>query len=152
MAYSQNLVITVIIGLAITSSYAEVCQQSKDSICECSKFFLWDDSWEFNFNSILYIVAYEDGSGFSLKDLVSQNESFIEATTDQNLTFFLNPCNNPTKVPTIVNATGNCDKGFMLCVYNKEFNNFTLLGSKENAAFMQKDDQIFMSFKKSNDK
>lgn len=104
-------------------------------------------------NSILLLVAYENGSGYSLKTLVSQNESFIEARTDGNLTFFYNPCNNPTsKIPTIANATGNCDKGFILCVYDKVFNNFTLLGSKENAAFMQKNEQIFMSFKRSNDK
>jgi hypothetical protein len=103
---------------------------------------------------ILHFSAYDNGSGYSLKNLVNQNESFIEGRTNSGLTFFYNPCNNPNpKLPAISNATGNCDKGFMLCVYNTESNNFTLLGSKENAAFMQNEDKMMMSFKmNSNDK
>lgn len=79
---------------------------------------------------------------------MTPENSSIQAITDQNLTYFYNPCHESTTLP-VNNATANeCSKGYMLCVYNKEFNNFTLLGSKEDASFGTKNGRMFMSFGK----
>lgn len=97
----------------------------------------------------LYIVAYKDGSGFSLKTLLNPKDSSIQAITDHNLTYFFNPCENSISLPSYNDTTGNaCDKGYMLCVYNKDYKNFTLLGNKDDAAFGERNGKMYMSFGK----
>lgn len=83
--------------------------------------------------------------------MISPHDSHIEAITDQNLTYFFNPCENSKKLPAY-NVTGPCDKGYMLCVYNSEYKNFTMLGNNETAFIGQKDGKMYMNFGKTNDK
>ena len=73
---------------------------------------------------------------------VTSDNSFVEAITIQNLTFYFHPCGDTTALPDlpdIKDITNDCSRGYSLCMYNKTENRAVVLGKASELNFKMND-------------
>ncbi|CRL05700.1 CLUMA_CG018732, isoform A [Clunio marinus] len=115
----------IILLVIVSESIAEEC--SLQNTCEC---------------------VYSDGSGYSLKSVI-EDDSWLEAITNQNLTFYYHPCGDSKKpLPLPDNVTNDCKSGFVLCMYDINNNKTVLLGQQSNMSFRKFGDTMNVLFTK----
>lgn len=88
-----------------------------------------------------------------MKTLISDKEGHIEAFTDHELIYYFSPCHD-SKMPNFDNETktNECKDGYTLCVYDKIYQNFTLLGSQSDVGISEDSKQkVSLTFGKSKD-
>lgn len=160
--------IIFISALLLSQISAEDCQQRDN--CECGKlslhllrlsslfwfFFVyfmmihWPPSNSYLILILIFLV-YADGSGYNLKPVIADNSSFVEAITNQNLTFYYHPCGDTTLVPNIPDIKdidNECSRGYSLCMYNKTENKLVVLGKAGEMNFKLNGDNMQVLFVK----
>lgn len=99
-----------------------------------------------HFSSIFIILAGSDGWGFDLTSVVD-GDSFLEATTNQNITFFFHPCGDATKLPILPDDVENtCRNGYSLCMYNVTEKKTVTLGTNDDMIFKSNGDTMQVMF------
>jgi hypothetical protein len=67
---------------------------------------------------LLQFLVFANGTGYDLSG-IAKIDSYFEAITTQNLTFYFHPCGDSTKLPNFSNDTENdCKDGYSLCMFN----------------------------------
>ena len=88
-----------------------------------------------------------DGSGYSLKNLLNPANSSLKSYVGQDIQIFFNPCVDSKDLPNFPNNTLNyCKDGFTLCLYDSSRNQSFVLGTTKDTKFKEEEGQILMTF------
>lgn len=152
MSLLRSLV--VLCALFLGQVAPEDCK--KQNKCECSKFFQmflspilksFFPNRSMNSKNYSYInSAGSDGWGFNLSSVVNDN-FYLEAITNQNLTFFFHPCGDSTTLPILPDDVENtCRNGYSLCMYNVTEKKAVTLGTNDEMIFKRDGDSMQVMF------
>lgn len=76
------------------------------------------------------------------------DDNFLEAITEQNLTFFYHPCGDTKNLPVknVSDVDNDCKSGYTLCMFNKTENKARVLGKHDDMSFKMNGEVMQVNF------